>query len=375
MKIAVNTRLLLDGRLDGIGWFAFQTLKRITRANPNIHFIFLFDRPYHERFLFADNITPIVLSPPARHPFLYYYWMQFAVKPMLKRLKPDLFLSPDGFLSLGAGCRQLPVIHDINFLHYPKDNRFFSRHYYNRFFPKFAREATRIATVSQFSRGDISRHYHVPEERIDVVYNGIHSYFSTAAYETKIATRKKYAGGQEYFLFVGSLHPRKNILRLIEAFSLFKKETNSAFKLILAGSIFWGENEMYSLIKKLGVEKEVVFTGRLKNEEQNNVIGSAFALTFVPYFEGFGIPMVEAMQCGTPIIAANTSCLPEIAGEAAIYADPFNVNEIKHAMITLYEDDELRKSLVAKGAERKNMFSWDRTSALLWQSVEKALEA
>lgn len=374
MKIVVNTRLLLDGRLDGIGWFAYQSLKRITRQHPDIHFVFLFDRPYNEKFVFADNITPIVISPPARHPFLYYYWMQHAVKPLLKRLKPDLFLSPDGFLALGAKCRQLPVIHDINFVHYPKDLPFFTRHYYNHFFPRFAKEATRIATVSEFSKKDIVDQYHVSVSKIDVVYNGIHDYFDVVSNDVKTITKEKYAKGFNYFIFVGSLHPRKNILRLIKAFHLFKTETKSNFKLVLAGAIFWGENEMYELIKNLQIENEIVFTGRVANTELKNLIASAFALTYLPYFEGFGIPIVEAMQCGIPILAANASCLPEIAGDAAIYANPFDENEIKHAMITLYEDNEIRTNLICKGLERKNNFSWDKTANLLWRSIESTLE-
>ena len=373
MKIVVNTRLLLDGRLDGIGWFAYQSLKRITRQNPDVHFVFLFDRPYNEKFIFADNITPLVLSPPARHPFLYYYWMQFAVKPLLNRMKPNLFLSPDGLLALGAKCKQLPVIHDINFVHYPKDLPFFTRHYYNHFFPKFAKEASRIATVSEFSKKDIAANYHISPSKIDVVYNGIHGYFDVVSKDIKIATKTKYTKGADYFIFVGSLHPRKNILRLLKAFHLFKTETKSNFKLVLAGAIFWGENEMVELMKNLQIENEIVFTGRIANEELKNLIASAFALTYLPYFEGFGIPIVEAMQCGTPILAANTSCLPEIAGDAAIYANPFDENEIKHAMLTLYEDAEIRSNLIRKGLEQKNKYSWDKTANLLWQSIEHSL--
>src|SRR5690606_17933001 len=109
--------------LDGMGWFSYQTLKRITRPHPDVHFVFLFDRPFNEQFLFSENITPLVLSPQARHPLLYYTWFQHSVKNLLNRMRPDLFLSPDGFLSLGAKCRQLPVIHDINFHHHPKDSR------------------------------------------------------------------------------------------------------------------------------------------------------------------------------------------------------------------------------------------------------------
>src|ERR1044071_4363039 len=104
MQIAVNTRLLLQNRLEGIGWFSYQTLKNITRKNPDVHFVFLFDRDFDEEFIFCDNITPLILSPKARHPLLYYAWFQFSVKNVLRKMGPDLFFSPDGFLCLGAQC-------------------------------------------------------------------------------------------------------------------------------------------------------------------------------------------------------------------------------------------------------------------------------
>jgi len=373
LKIAVNTRLLLPGRLDGIGWFSFQSLKRITQRHPDVHFIFLFDRPYDPQFIFSDNITPMVLWPPARHPFLFYYWTQFAVKPFLNKLKPDLFLSPDGFLALGAKCKQLPVIHDINFLHYPQDLPFWVRNYYNRFFPRFAKEAARIATVSEFSKKDISENYGIDPQKIDVVYNGINEFFEPIDEKTKKAVQEKYARGCDYFLFVGSLSPRKNISRLIKAFHLFKRETGSNMKLMLAGAIFWGENELHSLMKELQIEEEIIFTGRVPDAALRDITASAFAFTYVPYFEGFGIPLVEAMQCGVPIISANVSSLPEVAGNAALYTDPFNEVEIKNAMLKLFNDEKLRQDLVQKGFAQKNKFSWDKTADLLWQSVEKTL--
>ncbi len=373
MKIAVNTRLLLPCRLDGMGWFSYQSLKRITEQQKDVHFIFLFDRAFDPQFIFSDNVTPLVLWPPARHPFLFYYWMQFSVKPFLNKVKPDLFLSPDGFLALGAKCKQLPVIHDINFLHYPQDSPFWVRNYYNRFFPKFAKEATRIATVSEFSKKDISENYKIDTSKIDVVYNGINEYFDPVDAAVKKTIKDKYAKGCDYFLFVGSLSPRKNVLRLLKAFHGFKKESGSNMKLLLAGAIFWGESEMVSLMKKLNLEDEIIFTGRVPDGAMREITASAFALTYVPYFEGFGIPLVEAMQCGVPIIAANVSSLPEVAGDAALYTNPFDENEIKNAMLKIYNDKNLREDLIQKGFVQKNKFSWDKTADLLWQSIEKTI--
>ncbi len=372
MQIVVNTRILLKDKLEGMGWFAFQTLKQITLKNPDVHFVFLFDRPFNQDFVFADNVTPLILSPQARHPFLYYAWFQHSVKRLLDKMQPDLFLSPDGFLSLGAKCKQLPVIHDINFLHHPQDSKWLTSKYYNYYFPKFAKEATRIATVSEYSKQDISKNYGIDKNKIDVVYNGINSFFKPIDEATKQTVKQKYTAGKNYFVNVGSLHPRKNISNLIRAFSLFKKETNSDMKLVLAGPHYWGLSEIKEVIAQTNLKEDVVFTGRLADEELNLALGTALALTFVPYYEGFGIPLIEAMQAGVPIITSNVTSMPEIAGEAALLIDPLEVNDIKNAMTKLYQQPALRESLISKGNTQKQKFSWEKSGELLWQSVLKA---
>jgi glycosyltransferase involved in cell wall biosynthesis len=375
VQIVVNTRILLKDRLEGMGWFAYQTLKQITTKNPDVHFVFLFDRNFDEEFIFSDNITPLILSPQARHPFLYYAWFQHSVKGLLNKMQPDLFLSPDGFLSLGAKCKQLPVIHDINFLHHPQDSKWLTAKYYNYYFPKFAKEATRIATVSEYSKHDIAKNYNINEAKIDVVYNGINSFFNPLNDLTKQQTKLKYTAGKDYFINVGSLHPRKNIPNLIRAFSLFKKESNSDLKLILAGPNYWGISEVHKVIDETNLKDDVIFTGRLADEELNLVLGSAIALTFVPYYEGFGIPLVEAMQAKVPIITSNVTSMPEIAGDAALFINPLEVNEIKNAMLQLFKKPELRADLISKGNSQKQKFSWEKSADLLWQSVLKSVNS
>lgn len=375
MQIVVNTRILLKDRLEGMGWFAYQTLKEITKNNPDVHFVFLFDRNFNEEFIFSDNITPLILSPQARHPFLYYAWFQHSVKGLLNKMQPDLFLSPDGFLSLGAKCKQLPVIHDINFLHHPQDSKWLTAKYYNYYFPKFAKEATRIATVSEYSKHDIAKNYGINEEKIDVVYNGINSFFKPLDEVSKQQTKQKYTAGKDYFINVGSLHPRKNIPNLIRAFSLFKKESNSDLKLVLAGPNYWGVSEVHKVISETNLKDDVIFTGRLADEELNLVLGSAFALTFVPYYEGFGIPLIEAMQTNVPIITSNVTSMPEIAGDAALLINPLEVVDIKNAMMQLLEKPELRADMILKGSSQKQKFSWEKSADLLWRSVLKTVNS
>ena len=373
MEIAVNTRLLIKDKLEGIGWFSYETLKRITQKHPEHHFTFLFDRNYDESFLFSHNITPIILSPQARHPILFYWWFEHSVAGTLKSLKPDLFLSPDGYLSLSSPTPSLPVMHDLNFKHYPEDLPFLVRKYYNHYFPKFAQKATRIATVSEYSKKDIVSSYNISAETIDVVYNGVNEFYGPISDEEKKQTLNKYAKGEDYFVFVGSLHPRKNIKRLLLAFDAFKKTSGGKQKLLLVGEKYWWTNEIEQTYDSLQNKSDVILTGRLTVNELKNVLASSLALTYVPYFEGFGIPILEAMKCGTPVITSNVTSMPEVSKNAAILTDPFSIDSIKEAMQAIAKNEVFRKDLVEKGFARSNEFSWNKTADLLWQSIERTI--
>ena len=151
MRIAVNTRLLLKGKLEGIGWVAYESLKRIVLAHPEVEFYFIFDRKPDTMFLFADNIKPVVLFPQARHPFLFIWFFELSIPRALRKIKADLFYSPDGYLSLRSKVPQVVEFHDLNFEHFPGDMPKIHLWHYKKFFPKFARKAQRIVTVSEFS--------------------------------------------------------------------------------------------------------------------------------------------------------------------------------------------------------------------------------
>jgi glycosyltransferase involved in cell wall biosynthesis len=374
MRIAVNTRLLLKGKLEGIGWFTFETLKRMTQNHPEHEFIFIFDRPFDRDFIFAENITPVVIGPPARHPFLFWIWFDFRIPKILKKFKVDLFLSPDGYLSLRTKVPQLAVIHDINFVHRPDDLPWLIEKYYNYFFPKFARIAKRIATVSFYSKEDIARSFKINYDKIDVVYDGINQIFKPLSEKEKIAVRKKYTGGAEYFLFVGALHPRKNVSGLLNAFDAFKTDAPNNIKLIIVGGEMHKTGDIFETYKNMRSKNDVIFTGRVPTDELHDLFGAALALTFVPFFEGFGIPVVEAMTAGVPVICSNTTSIPEVGGNAVIYADPMKIDQITNAMLKLANDKVLRQELIEKGFEQKNKFSWDETAHLLWESVKRTME-
>jgi len=375
MNIAVNTRLLIQNKLEGIGWFTYESLKRITTQHPEHHFFFIFDREYDPEFLFSDNITPIIQFPQARHPVLYYVWFEMVIPKLLEKLKPDLFLSPDGFLSLKTPVKSMAVFHDLNFEHYPEDIPYWTRRYYRTYFPKYAAKAVRIASVSAFSKEDIVKQYHVSPSKIDVVYDGAHDDYHPLSSEEKQQTREEFSDGAPYFVFIGSLHPRKNLVNLFRAFDLFKKSNPSEVKLVIVGAKKWWTRDIDVAFNGMIFSDDVVFTGRLNIGELSKVLGSALALTYVSYFEGFGIPILEAFRCDTPVITSNVTSMPEVAGDAALYVDPFNPDSIAEALYKTYQYDRIRHDLVERGRRRKDLFTWQKTADLLWESIEKAVKS
>jgi glycosyltransferase involved in cell wall biosynthesis len=280
-----------------------------------------------------------------------------------------VFWSPDGLCSLLTSVPQIITIHDINFEHYPKDVPWIARLYFQFFFPKFARKAKHILTVSNYSKEDISKTYSISEQKISVVYNAPNSRYNQITEGEKLAIKKIFSADCNYFLFVGSIHPRKNIQRLIEGFALSKKDLGD-FKLVIVGGVMW-KDKFLAIPKE--IEKDVIFLGHLSLENLTKVTSSAFALTYVPYFEGFGIPLVEAMKCGVPILAAEATCLPEVAGDAAIYCDAFDINSISKGMIELFENKNLREELSQKGLKRSQKFSWNQSAEQVWTCLEEIL--
>lgn len=373
MKIAVNTRLLIAGKLDGIGRFTNETLRIITQNHPEHQFYFYFDRKPDEQFLYSSNITPVILQPPARHPFLFLAWFEASLPIHFLKVKPDLFLSPDGFLSLTTNVKSVAVIHDLNFEHFPDDIPFLVRKYYSAMFPRFARKAARIATVSEYSRSDIEKTYHIDASKIDVVHNGASNIFEPITAEEQKATKEKFSHGNDYFIFVGTLHPRKNLVNLFKAFDQFKKDDTSGIKLLLAGARMWWTDEIRLAYESLEHREDIIFTGRVSDQELAELLASAIALTYVSYFEGFGIPILEAFHCNTPVITSDVTSMPEVAGNAAVMVNPFSVSSIADAMKQVASSPAFRLKLIEAGKTQREKFSWEQSAEKLWKCVEKTL--
>ena len=215
--------------------------------------------------------------------------------------------------------------------------------HYKKFFPRFAKIAKRIVTVSEFSKQDIVDCYHVDPEKIDVAYNGVNEKFVPIPAEEQEQVRAKYTGGCPYFMFVGSLHPRKNLARLFTAFDQFKKQHSNNVKLLIVGEKRWWSEPIEQAYSAMKHKDEVVFAGRLSAECLHKVTASALASVYVSYFEGFGIPILEAFKCDTPVITSNVTSMPE--------------------------------ELIEKGRSRAVDFSWDRAATDIWNSLMRSISS
>ncbi len=378
--VAINTRLVIPGKLDGIGWFTLETVQRITTAHPEHQFHLLFDRQPPEDLFPGDNVKCHWVWPPARRPFLLDIWFDWAVPRLLKKLKADIFVSPDGFLSSKTQVTQVTVQHDLNFEHHPEWLPERVAQHYKRRFPDAARRAARVATVSNFSAEDIHQRYGVDQNHIDVVYNGAGSVYHSVplganAQQQARLMRQKYTNGMPFFVFVGTQHPRKNLKGLMQAFSEYRSQ-GGQWDLMLVGTALWRRRRFDARrsMEELPahVREHVHTSGWLPQNELAQVLSSAGALVFIPWFEGFGIPMVEAFAAGTPVIHGNRTSLPEVANGAGIEVDPGDAKQVARAMRQIEDGPALRADLIEKGKDRADDFSWERTASLLWSCIAQA---
>ncbi|MEM8523326.1 MAG: glycosyltransferase family 1 protein [Bacteroidota bacterium] len=372
MRIAINTRFLLKNKLEGIGWFTYEVSKRLVEQHPEHEFLFFFDRPFEEQFVFAENVNPIVLSPPARHPILFYIWFEYAVARALKKYKADIFLSPDNFCSLRTKVPTVLVVHDLAYAHFPEQMRFRDRFYYCRFMPQFLRKATQIVTVSKFTKQDILDLHSIDSESISVSYNGVRDVFQPISKKEQTGIKAQFSGEKDYFFYIGAVHPRKNVHRLIAAFDDFKRRTRSDLKLLIAGRFSWQTGAVKDAYENAQHQADIEFLGYVNDALLPQLMATAFALTYVSTFEGFGVPLLEAMHCEVPIITSEKSSMSEVVGDAAILVNPFKMNEISIAMQRILNNADLRQQLVELGKEQRQKYSWQKATDIVYRACLKS---
>lgn len=369
MKIAVNTRLLRAHKLEGIGRFTHEICKRLVQQHPEAHFYFLFDAPFASEFVYGPNVTPLWLPPPARRAWLWDIWFDASLPLFFKAIRPDVFFSPDGHLPRNSQIPSVPVIHDLNFEHHPEWVPAWAARYYKERFPVFAQQATSIITVSDFSKTDIASRYGTAPEKVVVAPNAASEIFRPLTAPELTTVRARITQGTPYFFGVGALNPRKNLVRTIQAFDQWCQQTNQPHQLVLAGGAMFNAGAIFEARAAAAFPNRIHFLGRLEDADLAATMAASSGLVYASLFEGFGIPILEAFQCGIPVLTAQNSSLTEVGGPAAIYCDAKDLSSMAAGFEELAHASEVR---IAAGFKQAAQFSWDASAALVWEVLQKA---
>lgn len=372
MRIGVNARLVTGDKMEGVGRFIVETLERMIQKNREHDFVLFFDRKVDTIFSTYPNVTCVFLSPKAIHPVLWYLWFEWRIPGALKKNKIDVFLSPDGFSSLRTDTPVCMVVHDLAFWHYPQFFKKRTAVYYNYFVKRFIKKARTIATVSAFSREDIIKYAGIPPEKVSVVSCAASDQYRPITENRKEEVIKEVTGGKKYFLYIGAIHPRKNVANLVKAFSLFKRQTGSDVKLVLAGRMAWKSDEVKAVLRDFDFPDDVVHLDFVPENKLTEITAAALALVYPSFFEGFGIPILEGMLCDVPVITSNTSSMPEVGGNAALYIDPESVKDIAEKLGRMNNEPGLRNKLIEAGRIQRNKFNWDQIADRLWDCILRA---
>lgn len=369
MHIAVNTRHL-HARLEGVGTVTDEVMRRIVLTHPQDRFDYYFDQHVEDRFRHGPHVRTFRFMPPTRLPFLIRYWLDKRVGPHVARQNAHVFFSPDGFIPLGLRVPKVSMVHDVAFLRHPEMLQPRIRNFYATWMPRYLAYTDHIITVSEFSKQELIEGYALPAAKISVVHNGINSVFTPLPESEKSVVRAKWTKHNPYILYLGAIHPRKNLMTLLRAFETFKTSHPSEHVLVLAGRPSWHTRELTEAIRHSPVRESILLPGYVTSEDAVGLIASADVMVYPSLYEGFGLPVLESMACGVPVITSHAASLPEIAGEAAILWDPLDVPGLSRHLHQLLNNPQLRDEWVRKGLEWSAFFSWDRAASHIYEILQ-----
>ncbi|MGC8779506.1 MAG: glycosyltransferase family 4 protein [Anaerolineae bacterium] len=369
LRIGLNAHLLALGetyRGAGINGYIYHLLRHLPRGEPTVaglpaEFVaFLHDA----RFVAPPGLVVERSRWNTAGPWRRILWEQTRLAALARRL--DLLHGLAYALPLACACRAVVTVHDLSFLRYPQAFRRLNRAYLSWITRAAVRKACRVIAVSESTRQDVIALYGVPADRVVVVPNGVAEAFRPADRSEVAAFRRRKGLPERFFLFLGTLEPRKNIERLLDAYALFLRDHAARMAdrpcLVIAGAKGWFYEAIFARVQRLNLADRVFFPGFVPAAELPWWYRAADLFIYPSLYEGFGLPVLEAMACGTPVITSNASSLPEVAGDAALLVPPDDADALAGAMARVWHEPALAAALREAGLKQASRFSWQRTA-------------
>lgn len=372
MKIGINLLFMLP-EVGGTRTYAISLVRALTAIDrKNEYFIFLNQESKDIDLGDGSNIHKVVLPLRARSRPMRYAWEQLRLPQLVVRYRLDILHSLGYVAPLRLRCPSIVTIHDLNYRFIGHEMGLLHRLVLGFFVPRSARHAAHVITVSRFSKDQIVRTLGIPASKISVTHNAC-KYGTRQNDQNVVCT--SYRNEKPYLLALSSNSPHKNILGAIRAFASIQRSGKTHLKLLIAGCLPRNMTEISSVLKKLGIENTVRFLGYVADEDLLSLYRNAEVFLFPSLYEGFGIPVLEAFACGTPVVCSNAGALPEVAGDAAILVDPREPAEMAKAACMIMDNSELRRLLIERGFRQVRMFSWEQSAQITLQVYREVLNA
>jgi glycosyltransferase involved in cell wall biosynthesis len=371
--IGLNAHLLSlsqSYRGAGISWYIYNLLKNLPQVAPDYQYsVFLRDRAFVNAAL-ALNFSRL----PTHRPFIRIFWEQFLQPLALRRAGIDLLHALAFVAPVAVPCPFVATVYDLSFLRFPEAFRPFNRLYLQTFTSHSVKRAKAVITISESTRQDVINLLNVPADQVHTIYCGVDESFQPLPGPAVTAFKAKHNLPESFVLFLGTLEPRKNVEGLIAAYAHWRQRDESAPPLVVAGGKGWHYTQIFRQVEALGLQDAVYFPGYVPQKDLPLWYNAADLFVYPSFFEGFGLPVLEAMACGTPVITSNVSSLPEVAGTdgAALLIDPANTEALAGAMAELMHHSDRRIAMARQGKIRAAQFNWQTTAretASVYQKV------
>ena len=369
MVIVIHSRFLNEQEPGDGANYILEVIKKIAKHSNHSFILLHTHSSFYENNL-PQNVTMHIAGPKKQTPLSWLYWYNFKVPLLLRKLKADVFMTND-FCSFTTRVPQLLFSTNLSLLYQPSSLKKSQIPFDKKYVPRFLKKSSGIVTTSEFVKKLCIEKYKIPPGKIQVAYSAPNENYLPVSYLEKEQVKEKYANENEYFVSSGQVHPGSNLINLLKAFSAFKKRQKSGMRLLIASDSKILDKEFVLALKTFKFRDDVKILEDLTGDEHSKIVASAWGAVHIPLVDNFGSSLFNVMKCEVPIVTSSTGFMPEIAGDAALFADPLNFKEIAVQMMLLFKDEKLRINLIEKGKKHLEYYNWDYTADNILKAIQK----